>query len=263
MENLNQSKCKCGGWGHYVIGIFVILVLLSLASFLVLEARNTVKEHDYIGKSEEVPNTIAVSGKGTITAAADIAKLQVGLTTESATVKEAQEKNTNDMNAVIKALKDLGVNEKDLKTQNYSVNPKYVWTAGKSTIDGYRVYQSLDVKVREIDKVSEILKVTAEKGANQVGNLSFEIDEPEALKEEAREKAIENAKEKAEELADSLDVKLGQVVSFSESGSSPVYPYAKTYALAEGMGGGGGESPSIETGENEVQVNVTIVYEIL
>jgi uncharacterized protein YggE len=117
------------------------------------------------------------------------------------------------------------------------------------------------LKIRDTKKIDTILKIAGEKGANSISNLNFEIDEPELLKEQARDKAIANAQEKAAKLAKSLGVTLDKVVSFYESANIPAESsYAK---YATGLGLGGGSAPSIQTGENEINVTVNITYEIL
>lgn len=241
--------------------VFAVIALICLSVFFLAEIRNQWKEYDYIGKSAEMTNQIAITGEGTVTAAPDIANIQVGVTSEAKTVADAQNDNTKKMNEIIKAIKEQGVAEKDLKTENYNIYPKYQWKLGKNEITGYTVMQSLSVKIRDTKNISEILKAATDKGANKVGDLKFSVDEPERLKVEAREKAIKNAKQKAEMLATQLDVKLGKIVSFSEyegSGDTAKYMYA------EGMGGGGETfAPNVQVGENEIKISVTIVYDIL
>ena len=99
-------------------------------------------------------------------------------------------------------------------------------------------------------------------GANQIGGLSFTIDEPEQLRQQAREKALQNAKEKAEALAKVAGVKLGKLVSFEEYANNQAYPIYRDYAL-EAKGVGGGETPEIEPGSQDIIINVTATYEVL
>ncbi|MDD4271882.1 MAG: SIMPL domain-containing protein, partial [Patescibacteria group bacterium] len=152
---------------------------------------------------------------------------------------------------------------KDIQTANYYISPQYDYNNGKQTLRSYLVSQNLDVKVRQMDKVSSIIEAAGVIGLNQVGNLSFEIDNPEKLKEEARLKALEQAKIKAGALSDIVGVKLGKIISFSESSSggqpSPMYSLNK---MADGMGGGGAV-PAVEAGSNEITVFATVQYEIL
>jgi len=246
-----------------VIGISAILVLLLLSVFLVFESRKVWKEYDYVGKSLETQGTISISGEGKIQSAPDIAQIQIGLSTDYKTVAEAQKQNTEKMNEIIKALKEQKIAEKDIKTSNYSIYPKYDWTGGKSNIVGYTVSQSLDIKIRDTKKVSDILQLAGEKGANQIGNLTFGIDDPEKLRIEARDKAIVDAKQKAKELADKLDIKLGKVINYyADSGTAERYLDYKVAPAGLGINESA-VAPSIEQGENEIKVNVTIVYEIL
>ncbi len=246
---------------YYLVSIFIMVFLVALTVFLAVEVRNSLKQYDYIGKSEETPNTISISGEGEIFAASNIAKVTVGVETENTTVEAAQVENSEKMNGIIQDFKKLGIEEKDLKTVNYNIRPKRQWDDGKSSTVGYIVSQNLEVKIRDTENISQVLSLAANSGANQVGSLNFEIDDPEVLRNQAREKAIKNAKEKAEGLADQLDVKLGRVVSFSEYNrdNSPVYYKAEAPA---GLGGGE-TAPQIEAGENKISVQVNITYEIL
>ncbi len=261
MANVNIEKVKI----NKLIEFSIILVLILLAIFLTFQARKAWKEYDYVGKSSEIQGTISITGEGKISAVPDIAKISVGMTTEAKTVIEAQKNNNEKMNSIILTLKKQGIEERDIKTSNYSVYPKYDWSNGKNLIIGYTVSQSLDIKIRDTKKVSDVLDVVGQEGANQVGNLVFAIDNPEELEMEARNKAILDAKNKAKDLTDKLDVKLGKVISYySEEGGNNQHSYK---AIDFGLGGERTEammvSPDIQQGENEINSRVTIVFEIL
>ena len=126
---------------------------------------------------------------------------------------------------------------------------------------GYEVTQSLEVKIRDMAKIGDILQGATDAGANQVGDLQLTVDKQDELKKQAREEAIKKAKARAQELASQLGIKLVRIVNFSEGVSVPYY---YDYALKEaaGMGGETAPSPQIETGENKISVTVTITYEI-
>ena len=169
--------------------------------------------------------------------------------------------NTEKMNKIINSMKDLGVDEKDLKTTDFNIHPRYDYPESGRVLAGYEVTQSLQVKIRDLDKVGQIIQSATNNGANQIGQLSFTIDNEDEFKNQAREEAIKKAKEKAKELANQLGVNLVRIVDFYESGENPVY--YDNYSAKEAYGiGGGGEIPSIETGENKVEISVTITYEI-
>jgi uncharacterized protein len=184
------------------------------------------------------------------------------------------------MNAIVEYLKNGGkVEEKDIKTSGYALNPKYRWEQGictqwggcpngKQILEGYTVSQTVTVKVRETGKAGDLISNVGTKGATNISGLSFTIDDDEKLKREARELAIADAKENAKKLASDLDVRLGRMMNYWEDQGGypmPMYDMAMS-ARAESMDGIGGGmkamSPSIPSGENTITSNVTIVYEI-
>lgn len=237
----------------------LLLVVGVLAVLGTVMAKN-LKSYQYIGKPTVERDTITISGQGKVTGVPDIATIDVGLVTEKPDVASAQKENTEKMNRLIKKMKDLGVNEKDIQTIYYNIYPQYDWPNGKQVLRGYQVNQGVRVKIRDLNKIGDILIAAGEGGANQVSGLSFNIDDPEKLKQEARIKALENAKEKAEALAQVAGVKLGKIVSFSEYEERPLAPVYRAY---EGLGLGEGEvAPEIEKGTLDVVVNVTVSYEI-
>ena len=244
-----------------VFTVVVILVMLGLLSVLGTVVAKNMKSYQYIGKPTAERDTIAISGQGKITSIPDIASVEVGLLTEKKDVKSAQKENTEKMNRLIANLKSLGVESKDIQTSYYNIYPQYDWPDGKQVLRGYQVNQGVSVKIRNLEKIGDVLAAAGENSANQVSGLSFNIDDPETLRQEARVKALENAKEKAEALAEVAGVKLGKIVSFSEYSESPVPMYKSMDAY--GIGGGGeAAAPTVESGSMDVIVNVTVNYEI-
>jgi len=247
-----------------IVTIFIGVFLTLGTIYLGILSWNAVKAYDYIGISPKESHSISITGEGKVTGVPDVAKIQLGYSVEKKIVADAQKENTAKMNAVVgKLKKDFKIDAEDIKTINYYISPQYDWNNGKQSLRGYLVSQDLSVKVREMDKVSQILDVAGSIGLNQIGNLSFEIDNPEKLKEEARAKALEQAKAKAGALSDIVGVKLGKIISFSESLSdgqpNPLYSLNK---MADGMGGGRA-MPAVEAGSNEITVFATVQYEIL
>lgn len=258
MEDL--QKC-CGGKKHCIVGVAVVLVLLALTAWLGLKARNEAKQYRYIGRPVE-RDLITVQGEGRVTTLPDIARIEIGTVIERKSVAEAQKENTRIMNGLNAKLLEFGVAKADMQTSSYNISPQYDWNEGKQTLRGYQVSQNLRVKVRDLDKVSDILGAAGELGVNQVGGIEFTLDEPEVVKQAARIKALENAKSKAEALAQVAGVKLVRVVSFNENSYEPYYnaPYAMDKAM--GLGGGAAPAPAIEPGSAEFVLNVNVTYEI-
>ena len=249
----------------FVFGILAILFLAVVTVWFGVGALNKLKENRFIGKEAEVKNTISVSGTGEIWAKPDLALIDFSVVGEKKTVIEAMAENTKKMNSVIEAIKSQGVEEKDLKTTNFSISPRYEWyekseiyPAGKRVLVGYEVNQTLQVKIRDLTKIGNIIQVATEAGANQVGDLRFMIDKQDELKSQARKEAIEKAKVMAKEIAGQLGVKLVKITNFSENATAPIpYPYFMERAMS-----GGAETPQIQTGENKIEVQVSITYEI-
>jgi uncharacterized protein YggE len=265
MENTN-SEFQDHMSQHYrhplkmLLSALLAVLIVAVAVFMIFAAMNEYKKGGYIGQDIVAKNTITIAGEGKIYATPDIGVVDLGVVSDAKTVATAQKDNVTKMNKITQAMKDLGVEEKDLKTTNYSIYPRYQYLSGRSDIIGYEVTQTLEVKIRNLDKVGDILAKAAELGANQTGSLSFTFDDPEKLNQEARTKAIANAKEKADALTSELGVKLVRIISFSESSYVPPVSYYSEKAL--GIGGGGTATPDVQTGQNEITSNVTIVYEI-
>lgn len=248
-----------------ILNILFVVLIISVG----VDVFNKIKESKYIGQDIELRNTIQVSGTGEIYAKPDLALTTFSVVTEAKTVSEAMQENTEKMNAVINFIKEEGVEDKDLKTTSFNIYPRYEWCDGASSVYpcppgkrvlvGYEVNQSLQVKIRDMAKIGRIIEGATERGSNQVSGLQFTIDDQDELKNQARAQAISEAKEKAKTLAGQLGVSLVRIINFNESGVSPYY---YTYGLEEAGKGGGEAVPQIETGENKIQVNVTITYEI-
>ena len=249
-----------------LFAVLSVTLLMLVSVWFLGQIRNDAKEYRYIGKPTDILDTISIAGEGKVTAIPDIATIDVGVMTEAKEVSVAQKQNTEKMNAITKKVKDQGVEDKDIQTTNYQIYPQYdYYPNGRQQLRGYQVTQSARIKIRDLSKSGAILSLAGEAGANQVSGVSFTIDDPEALKQQAREKALDNARQKAKSLADHAGVKLGKIVSFSESDNgSPPYPI---YARAEALGVGGGldamPSPKVESGSLDIQVNVDVSYEIL
>ena len=152
-------------------------------------------------------------------------------------------------------------------------NPIQAATGSSSTVAGgggvvlptdeviYHAAHHVQVTLRDLDKVGDLLAAVVEAGANSVSGVSFAVEEPDALVEQARQEALENAAAKAAQMADGLDITLGKPASVMEaSGGYPMTPVMVEWGV--GGGGGGMAAPSIDPGSFVVSVSVQAVYQI-
>lgn len=266
-----ENNVHDGSWVRQYKGV-ISLVGVVLALFLVAEAIKVFKSIPYVGRDISATNTIMVSGKGEAYAAPDIATFSFTVQSESLVVSTAQDKVNKDISAILAFLKKNGVAEKDIKTTNYSVYPRYEYPriqcfaypcppSGKQTLAGYVVTESISVKVRTLADAGKLVSGVGELGATEVSGLTFSVDKEDSVQREARQKAIEDAQTKAKELANDLGVHLVRIVNYSEGGNYPVY-YGKTMALSMDGGTPAPREAELPPGENQFVSNVTITYEI-
>jgi uncharacterized protein len=210
----------------------------------------------------DYPRTVSVEATGEAYVSPDIATIVIGVTTEGEEVADVTVENTEKMNAVIEAIKALGVEEDDIKTNYYSLYPKYRWDEGEVPVeDGYTLNNQVKIKIRDFEKVSQVIEASTTKGANLINGLQFEVDDEEAAKAEARADAVAKVKEKAKSLEETTGVNLGKIVSFYEYSSG-------NYDYYGGKGGGvyavsdEAMSSSIQPGQQEIKLTVTLEYQV-
>jgi uncharacterized protein YggE len=204
------------------------------------------------------PRTITVSGNGVAYGSPDIATAQVGVQTRGEDPGQAMEDNNTRMAALIAALKGLGIADNDIQTTNFSVyaqqdyNPQTGETLETIT---YVVDNTVNITVRDLARLGDVLSGAVDAGANNVHGISFSVDNPAALEQTAREQAVNDARARAQALADLAGVTLGDVHSISEnlSGGVPIYE-------ARDMVAQGGSAVPVQTGQIAVNLNVTITY---
>jgi uncharacterized protein YggE len=263
MEENAKNCCRPGQrcCGAAPVMIAVVIVMLTCSVWLGLKARNESRQYKFIGVPLE-RDTISVSGEGRVSVKPDIVKLELGTVIERKTVAEAQKENTRIMNALSEKLKGFGVDAQDLQTSNYTINPMYDWNDGRQKLRGYQVQQGLRLKLRDLDKVGDVLGAAGELGVNQAGGIEFTVDKPEAVKQQAREEAMKNAQAKAEALAKVTGIKLRRVISFNEGGYEPTYNAMYNKAVMMDSAAGSAPAPTIQAGSAEYVINANVTYEI-
>lgn len=209
---------------------------------------------------------IQVLGEGEARVSPDMAIISLSVLKEAETAREAMDQNNSDMAAVIAALKEEGVEAKDLQTSGLSISPQYVYPNDsngeqKPRIIGYQVTNALTVRVRDLDKVGHVLDRSVSLGVNQGGNIIFTNDDPAAAMSDARKRAVEDAVSKAETLAQAAGVSVGKVLSISESGGMPApMPLAKGVRM-QAMAAEA--AVPVEAGENTYTIRVDVTFELV
>jgi uncharacterized protein len=241
----------------------LLVIGLALVTLLAMSAYAA-----YNSATGYYPREITVSGNGKAYIKPDIAIINLGVTTEGKKSEDAVKENNDKMNTIIKELKAMGLSDADIRTTNYSLSPKHNWIEGKGDfIDGYTLSQQLELKIRDFDKVGDILQKATSLGANTIDQVQFTIEDPQKVKAEAMREAVTKAKEKANDIADASGLKLGKLVSVYEDTYSGISNPSPMYSVAEAKGAGGGSDastsvPDIQPGQQEVNVTMNLTYRL-
>ena len=209
---------------------------------------------------------IWVGGSGRVVVTPDLALLSLGVEARADTVQQARDDAATAMTQIMAVLTGSGIEEKDIRTQYFNIQPEYVWNENdrKQEITGYRVTNTVSVKVRDLEGVGILIDQVADAGGDlvRINSISFTVEHPEEYAAQAREAAVEDAMAKAQQFADLTGVTLGKLVYIAESGGNiPVvrdYAEAKmTIALPEAA-----PPTPISQGEMDVTVTVQAVFGI-
>lgn len=233
-----------------VFGTVMLVILLAAGSASSVKAAGT----------EGAPaDTVTVSGSYTIYAAPDKAELHVAVTTKDSTAAEAQEKNTKEVDAVIKKLKELGVNEKSIVTSGYNIFQDYDYNTDKPS--GYNVSTSLTIKDLDIDQAGTVLSEAVAAGVNEVQYISYSCSSYDEEYEKALADAVAAAGKKAEVLAKAAERTVGDVQSIVEGYQNTGVRYMnKSVAVEEMAADTAAAAVSLNPGDSEITANVTVTY---
>ncbi len=209
---------------------------------------------------------ISVSATGTSSIAPDMAILNLSVLRQAKTAREALNANTEAMAQVLKAMKDAGVEDRDLQTSNFNIAPQYKYSKPSKSgerqppeIVGYNVNNSLTVRIRNLDELGTILDKSVSLGVNNGGNVQFTNSNSDAPVEEARKNAMQRAIAKAKTLTSEAGVALGKIVLISEQNRGR--PRAKTFARAASLEVASDAVP-VAAGENSYSVTVNVTWEL-
>lgn len=216
-------------------------------------------------EKQEMPRIITVTGEGIVTATPDIASVMVGVISQEKTAREAVSLNTNATGNVIEAFQKAGIEQRDLATSGFSVQPRYIYPKNGSEeaprIDGYEVRNTLTIRVRDITKLGSILDTAITSGSNRIEGISFDVADDTALLDQAKARAVEDAQRKAEILAKAAGVKLGRVMMIDGGTFGRPQPRNMMLQASADAFSAKGAVP-VEAGEQEFRSSISITWEL-
>lgn len=246
----------------------VTIVLLLLSVYIIVQIFTGVKKQGDF-------DTITVDASAETFATPDIAEISFSVIKEDKDLTVAQTGVDTVVKATLLSLKNIGIEDKDIKTTYYNANPRYEYGKviclqyrcddGERALVGYEANQSITVTIRDLDNVGKVISSLGSADVSNIYGPNFRVENEDDLKAKVREEAIAKAKAKAKVLAKSLDVRIVGIENFSEGYGGGIY-YAKAeMGMAEDASNQAGApafNPTLPTGENKVETTVTITYRV-
>jgi len=202
-------------------------------------------------------NTVTASGAGTTQAVPDTAEMSFGVTTTSPNAKSALDEASKGAEQIASAVKKQGIAAEDIQTQDVSVYPQTVDQNGKQVITGYQASLSVQVKVRDISKLGEVISAANAAGANDISGPTFTVADSAPARAKAIDKAVADARKSAEAMAKAAGKSVGAVLSMSSSDAGAVPGMYSTSDAA-----GAAKSVPIQPGQLDITANVVVVFEL-
>lgn len=218
-----------------------------------------------IATADERPplRLLTLNGEGSVKATPDMAIIRVGVVRVAENARDALSANNEAMAQVLASLKAAGIEDKDLQTSGFSIQPRYHYDKSnrrEPRIIGYQVSNQITAAVRNLTTLGDTLDRVVSLGSNQINGITFTIADPEPLKNEARRRATANALAKAKLYAEAAGIALGPIQQISESGG--YRPPQPVLARAEASFSARKSSVPTAAGEHEVTMQVHISWEI-
>ncbi len=208
----------------------------------------------------KMPRIISLSGHGEVRATPDLAYVTSGVVTQGATAAEALAANSKAMANLFAALKESGIEDRDVQTSNFSVQPRYDFSNNQAPkMVGYDVSNNVTVTLRKVDTLGTLLDRMVQSGSNQISGISFDVSKPEDAMDEARKLATEDATRKAKVYARAMGIELGNVMQVSEgSAAQPPMPMVRSTMMKADA------APPVPmaAGEQTLAVDVNVIWEI-
>ena len=211
---------------------------------------------------EATQKTISLTGAGTASATADEATIRMGVEVTRDRAAEAISDNAESMAAIIDALKLMDISEDDIKTTSYSVYPQYDWTEEGRVLLGYTVTNMVQVTVKNLDIIGDVIDAAGNTGANRMDGISFGLSDAKMqdLKNTAYVLALGDATDKADLIAETLGLTISGIQSVTENSYVPARTYVDYAEAGSDMAISSKAPTPIISGDLSVSVNVHIVF---
>jgi uncharacterized protein len=247
----------------YGLVVLVVVATLSIGglAFALASGSRSAQPVAEAAASTTGDRSITVVGIGKVTGKPDIAHVTVGIETQAPSLQKAVDDNKTKMNGLLETLKKIGLADKDIRTSNYSVYTERVSppAPGAEVSNDqmiYHVTNQVDVVVRDVNQLGDVLDQAVAAGANNIYGVNFSVEDTAKLEADARAKAVADAQARAESLAQLNGVQLGEALTISEVVSGSAYPM--DYGV-KGLGGGG---TPVQPGELEMSMSIQITYAV-
>ncbi len=204
---------------------------------------------------------LSISAEGKVTAAPDMATVNLGVVAEGATAAAAMQANAQRMNALMAALRRAGIAERDIQTSNLNLNPQYVYRENEPPrLTGYQATNTVNAKVRNLDRLGAALDAAINAGGNTLNGVTFSHAEPDAQLDAARTDAIAEARRRATLYARAAGLSVHRIVSISESAAySPPIPMPM---MARMEAADAAQATPVSPGEIDTTVNLSVTFEL-
>jgi uncharacterized protein YggE len=213
-------------------------------------------------EADTASRTITVTGKAEIMVVPDEAVINMGVETFQRELEDAKRENDRSVSAIISVVKDAGVSTDHIKTDYLNIQPRYRETAEERVLLGYVVRQSINIDVKDLDKLEDIISAALGVGANQIQGLEFRASDLKEHKDEARAKALEASKKKAEAMAGRLGEKIGRPLSIIEEPAGTIFPKASNF-MRFGGASGEGAAGALAAGRISISARVSVTFELI
>lgn len=203
--------------------------------------------------------TISLNGHGEVAHEPDIAEINVGVSVDADTASAAMTQQASKMNGVFSAVKAAGIADRDMQTSNLTLNPVYTYPKDQpARLTGYKASNQLTIRVRDLKNLGKTLDAVVKAGGNTINNVSFDIDKPEPLQNEARVAAIKDAADKADLYAKAVGYRVKRIVTVNESGGyAPPRPVAMARMVQSDA------STPVASGELTINADVNVTFELV